>query len=283
MWLTAQKRSRRWATKSSWRRARDSSMSSAVRLSRSRRGRSKRARSTKAARLSCSRWASPVSLESGSRSSKRSSPTCVAKSGSSSRKRIQYLSTSCRTSSAASLIASSTLRGADCRLTGRVALCHCPGFALVRLIRIRAPGNDSLGVDADQRLRFGDHLSASAYFDRARPERIDAGQVVDDDCGASTAGNITELLRLLKIATADFDGVVRGVVGPHANWDDVRSAVLAHGGDPRQLTLTTEGAPPAQEFEFVGRKSTHGAPFHRFGILGGFAHVAFLLPPLGPQ
>ena len=57
-----------------------------------------------------------------------------------------------------------------------------------------APRDDSLGVDADYGLGLRYRFGVAAYLNRARPEGVDAGEVVDDDGGASGASHVSELL-----------------------------------------------------------------------------------------
>jgi hypothetical protein len=66
--------------------------------------------------------------------------------------------------------------------------------------------------------------------------------VVDDDRGASGPLGVAELLRALEGMSPDVDRVVLGVVRPHADWNDVRRAVLADSRDPSETALAGQVA-----------------------------------------
>src|SRR6266545_4861891 len=101
------------------------------------------------------------------------------------------------------------------------------------------PGDDPLGVDADQRLRGMERLGSAANLDGARPPRAGAGEIVDDDRRAAGARDVAELLGLLQPMPGDVDRVQFGVVRP-ADRGDVGCAVSADGRDPPEKPLAVQ-------------------------------------------
>src|SRR5690348_1946813 len=97
-----------------------------------------------------------------------------------------------------------------------------------------APGDDPLGMDADQRRRQWDRLGPPADLHRPRSPRVDALDVIDDDRSAAGASDVAELLRPLQVGPADVDRVAGRVVYP-PDRDDVRSAVGTDRGKPTEL------------------------------------------------
>src|SRR5215213_8238283 len=103
----------------------------------------------------------------------------------------------------------------------------------------KPPGDDPLGVDADQDLRGTERLGSAANLDGPRPPRADAGQVVDDDGCPAGALDVAELFGLLQLMPGDVDGVQRGVVRP-ADRGDVGGAVGPDGRDPPEQPLAVQ-------------------------------------------
>jgi hypothetical protein len=92
---------------------------------------------------------------------------------------------------------------------------------------IDAPGDDVLGVDANERLGVIDGFGSPADLDAARPpRRLD---IVDDDGRPTGTGYITELLGGGEVPASDFDDILGGADAP-ANRRDVRGAVWSDGG-----------------------------------------------------
>src|SRR5689334_25397020 len=65
------------------------------------------------------------------------------------------------------------------------------------------PADDPLRMDADQRRRECDRLSAPADLDPPRPPLVVAADVVDDDRHPPAAPHVAELLRQLELVAAD--------------------------------------------------------------------------------
>src|SRR5215218_9781579 len=103
----------------------------------------------------------------------------------------------------------------------------------------KPPGDDPLGVDADQDLRCAERLGSAANFDGPRPPRADAGKVVDDDGCAAGALDVAELLGLLQPMPSDVDRIQLGVVRP-ADRGDVGGAVGPDGRDPPEPPLAVQ-------------------------------------------
>src|SRR5215207_5519818 len=101
------------------------------------------------------------------------------------------------------------------------------------------PGDDPLGVDADQDLRGTEGLGSAANLDGPRPPGADAGQVVDHDRRPAGALDVAELLGLLQPMPGDVDGVQLGVVRP-ADRGDVGGAVGPDGRDPPEPPLAVQ-------------------------------------------
>src|SRR5215472_16476875 len=108
---------------------------------------------------------------------------------------------------------------------------------VVRLLE--APGDDVLGVDADERVGAGDRLSVAADLDRSRRPWVDAGQVVDDDRGATAAFDVAELLGRLDVAAGDVDRVQLLVMQP-AGRHDVGCSVSPDRRDPAELAFAVQ-------------------------------------------
>src|ERR671932_341674 len=98
-------------------------------------------------------------------------------------------------------------------------------------------------MDANQGVGTLDRLGAATHLDRARMPWVHAGEFVDHDRGLGAAGDVPELLRLRELTSGDVDRVVIRVVSPHANRDDVRRSVLAHGGNPGELATLLQIGP----------------------------------------
>src|SRR5829696_2026634 len=103
----------------------------------------------------------------------------------------------------------------------------------------KPPGDDPLGVDADQDLRGTEGLGSAANLDGPRPPRADAGQIVDHDGCAAGALDVAELLGLLQPMPGDVDGVQRSVVRP-PDRGDVGGAVGPDSRDPPEQPLAVQ-------------------------------------------
>src|SRR5215213_2844946 len=103
----------------------------------------------------------------------------------------------------------------------------------------KPPGDDPLGVDADQALRGTEGLGSAANLDGPRPPWADAGQIVDHDGCPPGALDVAELLGLLQPMPADVDGVQLGVVRP-PDRGDVGGAVGPDGRDPPEPPLAVQ-------------------------------------------
>src|SRR5215218_7011717 len=101
------------------------------------------------------------------------------------------------------------------------------------------PGDDPLGVDADQGLGGTEGLGSAANLDGPRPPWAGAGQVVDHDGCPAGALDVAELFGLLQLMPGDVDGVQRGVVRP-ADRGDVGGAVGPDGRDPPEPPLAVQ-------------------------------------------
>jgi hypothetical protein len=103
------------------------------------------------------------------------------------------------------------------------------GVAAADRLALYAPGDDSLGVDADQRSRLRDRLGVAADLDPPWPPGVSARQIVDHDRGAPRPLDVAVLLRTSEIVSADVDPIVLRVVGSHPHRHDVGCAVRADG------------------------------------------------------
>jgi hypothetical protein len=70
-------------------------------------------------------------------------------------------------------------------------------------IGVDAPGDDALGMDADQRLRPLDALGSSADLDHPRSPRVGGGEVIHHEGRPPRPGNVTELLGIGQVVPAD--------------------------------------------------------------------------------
>jgi hypothetical protein len=120
------------------------------------------------------------------------------------------------------------------------------------LLAVDPPGHDALWVNADQRPRPADRLSAASHLYPARSPRTCAGEVVDDDGGAAGSFHVAKLPHLLEVETADVDRVVLGVVAP-ADRDDVWGAVLADGRQAAEGDEVVELGEQVVELGFAER------------------------------
>src|SRR4051794_14509560 len=94
-------------------------------------------------------------------------------------------------------------------------------------------------MDPDQRRRQRYRLAPPADLDPPRAPRVGALEVVDHYGGSSGAGDVTDLLRPLKVAPADVEGVAGRVVDP-SDRDDVRGAVGPDRGEAAELAAAAE-------------------------------------------
>src|SRR4051794_9538301 len=134
-------------------------------------------------------------------------------------------------------------------------LLHGARVADPDLLALDPPGDDSLGMDPDQRLISLKGLRPAADLDPTRHPGVRARQVIDHDRRTAAPASIPELLGALEVHAADIDRVVGGVVGP-ADGDDVRRPVFADRRDPAEPLRPLL----AQILEFMSSEDAHRFP-----------------------
>lgn len=115
----------------------------------------------------------------------------------------------------------------------------------------RSPGDDPLGMDANQRSRRLDRVGATTDLDSARAPGIGAGEVVDHQRRAPALLDVAELLGLCAVVAADLDRIELGVERPAYRYDLRRSvrADRRHAGQASRAStpaLTSTGESPSE-------------------------------------
>src|SRR5829696_3205523 len=83
--------------------------------------------------------------------------------------------------------------------------------AFPEAIALDPPGDDPLGVDANQWLLAVDRLGSAANLDPARLPRVGADEVVHHDRRPAAASGVTEFLRLGEVRAAHVDRILLGI------------------------------------------------------------------------
>jgi hypothetical protein len=73
-------------------------------------------------------------------------------------------------------------------------------------------------------------LGSTAHLDAAYMPRVNAGDVIDDDCNAGVALSVAILLASLEVMSTDVNRVVFGVVSP-SDRDYMRCPIRPHRSD----------------------------------------------------